>query len=81
MRVGDLFREWDDDNNGKVSKDEFTRGLKELGFEAKSDFEMFQSMEFDSKPEFDEFKRFRQFATKTEFDNFKMSDKYAEMTG
>ena len=34
MRVGDLFREWDDDNNGKVSKDEFTRGLKELGFEA-----------------------------------------------
>ena len=34
MRVGDLFREWDDDNNGKVSKEEFTRGLKELGFEA-----------------------------------------------
>ena len=27
LRVGDLFREWDDDNNGKVSKDEFTRGL------------------------------------------------------
>ena len=42
VRVGDLFREWDDDNNGKVSKEEFTRGLKELGFEA-SDATTFES--------------------------------------
>ena len=34
VRVSELFREWDDDQTGKLSREEFTRGLRELGFEA-----------------------------------------------
>ena len=34
MRVVDLFREWDDDNNGKVSREEFHRAMGEMKFEA-----------------------------------------------
>ena len=34
VRVVDLFREWDDDNNGMVSRAEFQRGMQELKFNA-----------------------------------------------
>ena len=34
MRVIDLFKEWDDDNNGKVSREEFHRAMGEMKFEA-----------------------------------------------
>ena len=34
MRVIDLFREWDDDNNGKVSRAEFHKAMGEMKFEA-----------------------------------------------
>ena len=33
MRVIDLFREWDDDNSGSVSKKEFRKAMTMLGFE------------------------------------------------
>ena len=32
-RVIDLFREWDDDNTGTVSREEFHRAMRELGCE------------------------------------------------
>ena len=31
VRVIDLFREWDDNQTGKIEKKEFRRGMKELG--------------------------------------------------
>ena len=31
VRVIELFRQWDDDNTGKIEKKEFRRGMKELG--------------------------------------------------
>ena len=34
VRVIDLFREWDDDNSGMVSKEEFRRGMAEMGLKA-----------------------------------------------
>jgi len=34
MRVIDLFREWDDDNSGTVSKKEFIRAMRQMGYEA-----------------------------------------------
>ena len=33
VRVIDLFREWDDDNNGRVSREEFHRAMREMKFE------------------------------------------------
>ena len=33
-RVLDLFREWDDDGNGKISRKEFARAIRALGFNA-----------------------------------------------
>jgi hypothetical protein len=36
-KVTDLFRAWDEDKNGKVSKKEFRKGLVALGFEATVD--------------------------------------------
>ena len=37
VRVIDLFREWDDDNSGMVSKEEFRRGMAEMGLKASKD--------------------------------------------
>ena len=34
VRVIDLFREWDDDNSGTVSKAEFRHGMSQMGLEA-----------------------------------------------
>merc|ERR1719188_1182909 len=34
LRVIDLFRQWDEDGNGKVSKKEFRRALPALGIHA-----------------------------------------------
>ena len=34
VRVIDLFREWDDDNNGKVSRAEFHKAMGEMKFDA-----------------------------------------------
>ena len=31
VRVIELFRQWDDDQTGKIEKKEFRRGMKELG--------------------------------------------------
>ena len=31
VRVIELFRQWDDDGTGKIEKEEFRRGMKELG--------------------------------------------------
>ena len=32
VRVGDLFRDWDDDNSGTVSREEFHKAMAELQF-------------------------------------------------
>ena len=32
VRVVDLFRDWDGDNNGKVSREEFHKAMAELQF-------------------------------------------------
>ena len=37
MRVIDLFREWDDDDNGLISRDEFHKAMRELKFDATPD--------------------------------------------
>ena len=34
LRVVDLFRSWDDDGSGDISKREFRRGLREMQFDA-----------------------------------------------
>ena len=34
VRVVDIFRDWDENNDGKVSKHEFARALQALGYEA-----------------------------------------------
>jgi Ca2+-binding EF-hand superfamily protein len=34
VRVIDLFREWDDDDSGTVSKEEFRRGMTQMGLKA-----------------------------------------------
>ena len=34
VRVIDLFREWDADGNGKVTRDEFHKAMGQLGFDA-----------------------------------------------
>ena len=34
VRVIELFRQWDDDDTGKIEKKEFRRGMKELGLTA-----------------------------------------------
>ena len=36
-RVLDLFREWDEDGNGKISRKEFGRAIKALGFNIPKD--------------------------------------------
>ena len=33
VRVADLFREWDDDESGTVSRAEFSKAMKQLGYE------------------------------------------------
>ncbi|KAL1500527.1 hypothetical protein AB1Y20_013183 [Prymnesium parvum] len=50
VRVLDLFKEWDEDQNGVVSKDEFMRALPLLGLKAKNkDAEMlFRSFDPDN---------------------------------
>ena len=49
VRVGDLFREWDDGNSGTVTRAEFHRGMRELGFEASEEAidEVFNSWDPD----------------------------------
>ena len=37
VRVIDLFREWDDDDNGLISRDEFHKAMRELKFDATPD--------------------------------------------
>ena len=37
VRVIDLFRDWDDDNSGMVSKEEFRRGMAEMGLKASTE--------------------------------------------
>ena len=34
VRVIDFFRQWDDDDTGRIEKKEFRRGMKELGLTA-----------------------------------------------
>ena len=34
VKLIDLFRDWDKDNNGKVSRDEFHRAMGEMHFDA-----------------------------------------------
>ena len=34
VRAIDLFKDWDDDESGSVSKKEFRKAMKELGFDA-----------------------------------------------
>ena len=35
QRILDLFRQWDTDRSGAVSKQEFTNGIRRAGFDAK----------------------------------------------
>ena len=49
-KVTDLFRAWDEDHNGKVSKMEFRKAIVALGFEATKEqtFALFDELDVDS---------------------------------
>ena len=53
QRILDLFRQWDTDNSGAVSKEEFTHGIRRAGFDAhQADLEaMFDDMDEDGSGE------------------------------
>ena len=50
-RVKDLFLSWDTNNDGVVSRDEFAKALKALGFDAQTAVDIFASFDLDNSGE------------------------------